>query len=366
MNISEKLTQVAENELKVYVAGYEKGKAEGGDGALEVWEAILAGGQRTYFDGAFAHTRFSKDTMRLLYDIKPTTANNMFLNSAKKQTDMFSMTEVEKRDGKVFDFSNCTSFSGAFNSGCFDELNVIDLSKATSTYQTFYNGSSQARIKRINRLIFSEDTVISWGMFGYCTELEHVGFEGVISKSGLDMQWSTKLSKDSITSLVSALSPTTSDLTVTLSKEAVESAFPSEPIAIPFGFASTQDGVNVTFTDNGDGTVTLNGTVEYDTYFSYGEQSAVFSAGNYHISLTDAGGITTNVNLYDVDGNIITNIGWGEVERDITIDRDFVIKAQLYVSTYEFDGTVITYPTVRLNEWESLKATKPNWTISLV
>jgi hypothetical protein len=225
MTIADKILRAKDDYDTVYEAGYEKGKAEGGDGALEVWKAILVDGERKDFSNAFANTRFSKDTMRLLYDIKPTTANNMFFFSAIKQTDMFSMTEVEKRDGKVFDFSNCTNFSGTFNSGCFDELNVIDLSKATSTYQVFYNGSSSAKIKRINRLIFSEDTVISWGMFGYCYELEHVGFEGVISKSGLDMQWSTKLSKDSITSLVNALSPTTSNLTVTLSKQAVENAF---------------------------------------------------------------------------------------------------------------------------------------------
>ena len=46
-----------------------------------------------------------------------------------------------------------------------------------------------------------------------------------ITKNGFDVQWSTELSKESIISIINALSDTTTALTVTLSKTAVNNAF---------------------------------------------------------------------------------------------------------------------------------------------
>ena len=60
--------------------------------------------------------------------------------------------------------------------------------------------------------------------FRNCTALEHVIFYGIIGNP-LDLSWSTLLDKESITSIINALSTTTSGLTVTLSKTAVNNAF---------------------------------------------------------------------------------------------------------------------------------------------
>lgn len=51
--------------------------------------------------------------------------------------------------------------------------------------------------------------------------------EGTISNS-LNMQWSTKLTKASITSIIEHLSTTTSGLTLTLPKTAKEAAFTTD------------------------------------------------------------------------------------------------------------------------------------------
>jgi hypothetical protein len=51
---------------------------------------------------------------------------------------------------------------------------------------------------------------------------------GTVSVSGLNLQWSTKLSKASITSIINCLSSTTSGLSITLSKTAVDNAFTAE------------------------------------------------------------------------------------------------------------------------------------------
>lgn len=63
--------------------------------------------------------------------------------------------------------------------------------------------------------------------FENCKDLENLTIEGTIGQNGFNVQWSTKLSKASIISIINALSTTTSGLSVTLSKTAVETAFGS-------------------------------------------------------------------------------------------------------------------------------------------
>lgn len=219
--LAETEAELEETKEQIPVA-YENGRK---DELKEFWKAIQSNGTRTDYTNAFSNTRLTKDSFKPVYDFKPVNASSMFYMCTTPLSEAFSMIEVENECGIVFDFSNCTNFQLAFNASCFNELSTIDLSKATSTYQAFYNGSSALDIKRINRLICSADTVYSWGMFGYCVELEYVGFEGVIAKSGLDIHWSVLLNKESLEKLVNCLSSETSGLTVTVSLQAVNKAF---------------------------------------------------------------------------------------------------------------------------------------------
>lgn len=61
--------------------------------------------------------------------------------------------------------------------------------------------------------------------FGGCYALEEIRFDGAIGQNGLDFKACSKLSKQSIESIVSHLSANTTGLTVTLSKTAVTNAF---------------------------------------------------------------------------------------------------------------------------------------------
>lgn len=70
------------------------------------------------------------------------------------------------------------------------------------------------------------DTISSCpNMFSGCTSLEVLPVTGILTAGGLNLSDSTKLNKTSIASIVNALSGTTSDLIITLSKTAVETAF---------------------------------------------------------------------------------------------------------------------------------------------
>ena len=55
--------------------------------------------------------------------------------------------------------------------------------------------------------------------------VQNLIIEGTIGQNGLNLQHSKKLSKESITSVINALSTSTGGLSITLSKTAVDNAF---------------------------------------------------------------------------------------------------------------------------------------------
>lgn len=224
MNISEKLQTIAENEQKVYDAGIEQGKKAEYN---KFWDAIQNYGNRTYYDSAFYNAQWTKETFKPRYSIKPTSLASCFmaLNNVPPTLEQIDFVELAKEQGIEFDISNCTNFHMAFATGGISRLGTIDMAKVTTVNMTFYGAYNQNQgLKRIERLICYPTNVFS-NTFGYCRFLEYIGFEGEIATNGLDLQWSTKLSKASIESVINCLSTTASGLSVTLSKAAVNKAF---------------------------------------------------------------------------------------------------------------------------------------------
>lgn len=122
---------------------------------------------------------------------------------------------------------NCTgqADAGAYclfvhNSVLTDTKVPIDV-RGNVMRETFYGCTS---LKRIPLLKVNAQT--TWILsFGSCRELEDLTIEGTIGQSGLDLHWSTKLSKASIISVMNALSTTTSGLSIILPKTAVDREF---------------------------------------------------------------------------------------------------------------------------------------------
>ena len=232
---------IAENEQKVYDAGYEKGKAEGGD-TEAAYEQGVADGKQAEYDafwdsyqyaingisqissGAymFAHSGWNDSTFKPKYSMTYlTNAGNMFNTCAV--TDLSAALE---RQGVVFDFSKCTNFVGAFSYAKLTRVPVISTlgTTPTSPFNSMFYGSNQ--LHTIEKLILKSDgSQIFNGTFTNCAALENIVIEGVIGQNGFNMQWSTKLSRESIESIINALSDTTSGLSITLSLVAVNRAF---------------------------------------------------------------------------------------------------------------------------------------------
>ena len=88
------------------------------------------------------------------------------------------------------------------------------------SYFCCYNGN----LKKVACIRLDENSIVS-NMLYSCEKLEDVTIEGTIGQSGIDLKWSTKLSRASIESFINALSETASGQRITFSITAVKNAF---------------------------------------------------------------------------------------------------------------------------------------------
>lgn len=201
--------EMAEQISGVYDKGIEQGKQAEWN---SFWDNYQQNGNRTNYYAAFNGSGWNNETFKPKYDMKPTTAYMMF-----RETGITNLANC----GVKFDFSNCTTFDYAFaySSKLKTLPSFIDCSKSNNLQGTFSEGGFvDLHIKVAKTTKFS-------GTFGTMHELTNFQVDGVIGQNGFNVQWSTKLSKASIESIINCLSTDTSGLSVTLSLTAVKKAF---------------------------------------------------------------------------------------------------------------------------------------------
>ena len=240
MSIADKLTQITENEQRVFNAGeskgYEKGYTEGinkggyADGYEEgkkaecdtFWNNFQDNGKRVDYTYAFSRTWFD-EIFKPKHNIAPTNADHMFF-SGKMTTEGFKAA-IEK--GVTFDFSKATLMAYAFASMAnlveipFD----VSLEGATSANNTNGAFSYNTNLETIKKIILKSDGTnpLDPKIFASSPKIKNITFEGIIANS-LNMGHCTYLSVDSIKNIIEHLSPNVSGKTLTLSQAAVDKA----------------------------------------------------------------------------------------------------------------------------------------------
>lgn len=210
------LDDMAENVPKVFEAGKK-------DEYDAFWDAFQENGNRINYSGLFAATTLDpRKWFKPKYDIVPTSLY-MFTwvaGDSVKQTDF---AQLFNEAGIRFDTSQCTQFQYAFTAG--KRFGIIDTRSATNIgIQIFYTNSA---LETIDELIVHENLSFGRMTFQGCSALKNLKVTGTIGKTGFDVQDCKKLSRESIESIINALSESTSGLTVTFSKTAVVNAFGS-------------------------------------------------------------------------------------------------------------------------------------------
>lgn len=208
MSISKNLVTIAENPQKVYDAGKQ---AE----YDAFWDTYQDNGERRHYDFAFGGYGWTDETFIPKYDIIVVSGDRMFCKS--------KITSL-KNIGVTIDFSMATSVTYPLQSDTISDIGVLDFQKLS--HAQYILGNAKALIN-VDKLILAMSGSQTFGpnSFVNCKLLEHIIFEGCIGQNGFNMQWSTKLDKESLTSIINCLSAATTDLSITISKTAVDNAF---------------------------------------------------------------------------------------------------------------------------------------------
>ena len=245
--IAEKLVEVANNVPKVFEAGKQQGRGEGYDSGYDAgleagkelggydegydegysksesdfWDVVQQGGQRTAYDVAFCW--WDCEYLHPKYKVVPTSGANAARNI------IYRCAKLKKIEAAYFDLSKVPNTTTTYDTlgylfGLCDELEEIEDVGLQAPLFLNYFCYSDKKLKKIAVIRIAEETQVN-NMLYYCPELEYVRIEGVIGQSGIDLKYSTKLSKESIESIVNHLSDSPVGKTLTLSRDAVNKAF---------------------------------------------------------------------------------------------------------------------------------------------
>lgn len=231
MTTAEKLLQISEGVDKVEALNTELAQTlYGGDTGYrghydEFWDEFQKYGNRTRYMSGFAGDGWTNKTFKPKYNIAGNQSMSSLFYACGIKGDL---VEILSNAGVTLDTSKTTSLNSAFNSTYITRVGVISCEGITSASGCLQIFIQSTKLVTIDKLILKSDgSQKLTSSFDGCSALENLTIEGVIGQNGFDVQYSPKLSKASITSIINALSTTTNGLTVTLSKTAVESAFGS-------------------------------------------------------------------------------------------------------------------------------------------
>lgn len=194
--IADKLAAIAENEQRVYDAGK---KAE----YDAFWDAYQNYGKQTYYKYSFAGRGWTADTFKPKYDIKVSSATNMFQEFGDGEK--CDLVEILKNQGVVLDTSNCTNLGTGFYGTSFTHIPKIDMSCSNARKDSLgYLFQQSKLLETIDEFILKDDgSQLLTSTFGSCQKLKNIKFGGVIGEN-LDMHWSP-LTVDSMKSVISCL-----------------------------------------------------------------------------------------------------------------------------------------------------------------
>ncbi|MBQ3557861.1 MAG: hypothetical protein IJA11_08730 [Oscillospiraceae bacterium] len=204
--------------------GYDEGKADGITEGKQAeydrfWDEALKINTSLSWPYRFAGRSWTNETFAPPRDIVPAgSVSYMFAGSGV--TDVKGVCE---RLGISIDFSKVTGVYGLLADSEVQHFVAIDLRSVSALSSgPLFNATN---LISVDKIILKDDGSQTISNFANnCRSLVDIEFEGVIGAS-INFQWSTELSKASIESIMAALSPTTSGLSVTFSATAVSNAF---------------------------------------------------------------------------------------------------------------------------------------------
>lgn len=219
MTVAEKLQTIAENEQKVYDAGYAKGQDEEKLAAYDhFWDTYQQKGNRLNYMYAFAGVGWTEEWLQPKYDMRPTNCTYMFARLFSGNAAPVSLAALLERAGVTLDTSNSENHIAMFNEALYvSEIPHIDLTKSKYATNLFNYCIS---LKKVAITVAPNTVPNTAGWFGRCDALEDLTVNGTLDKS-LSLADSAKLSAASVDSILAALADLTGQTAQTLTLHAM-------------------------------------------------------------------------------------------------------------------------------------------------
>ena len=166
------------------------------------WDSYQKNGTRTNYYYAFAGVGWTRENLLPKYAIKPSNARMMFANS--------NITDIsEPFNGISLDFSACEMFDSFGFWSSITKVPKITIGNIADNYVSAFK--SAWKLKTIVELAFpTSSPLLGTGstadVFYGCSALENITVTGTIMNTGFDLHWSTGLTTESLTSILTALS----------------------------------------------------------------------------------------------------------------------------------------------------------------
>lgn len=200
-----------------YAMGNDEGQQRGRESAEQVfWDTYQQNGTRVHYAGAYSGVGWTGELFKPKYDMKPQSAEWMFCYSRIPG----DLDEILEQQGVTLDFSECRNFSYAFYDCRFTAIGTVDCSKATTSMPYLFGARTIVTVRNFIPPNFE----MSYNHFG--SGLKNLTVGGTITKSANFRE--SPLSRESIESVMAALSDTVTGQTATFNKAAVEAAFSAD------------------------------------------------------------------------------------------------------------------------------------------
>lgn len=184
------------------------------------WDKFQQSGTRGTYSYAFAY-QWDENIFTPKYDIVPVIADYMF-RAFPCTAKPFDLVDKLQELNINLDFSKCTNMSSLTSYSYISRMGVVDM-RACAAHSTTFGYSNE--LKTIDKIIVDENNTFANAVFRV-PKLEDITVEGTVA-SDISFQYCTRLTKESITSIINALGDETivAGKTLTLSQTAVNTAF---------------------------------------------------------------------------------------------------------------------------------------------
>lgn len=184
---------------------YEAGKKAEYDA---FWDAFQNYGNPKDYSTSFG-AAWTKETFRPKHDIITTNAYMLFRGS-QMNIDLAAHLDAL---GVTLDLSKASNTQYTFNSSKFTRVGVVDFSGSSGTIALDGTFSYCYNLVTIDKIVLRNEIRVDFGeaTFTRCEALENLRFEGKIMHNGLNLQWSKKLSYDSLMNIINCLEDKTND-----------------------------------------------------------------------------------------------------------------------------------------------------------